>query len=227
MKTPSALAFDSSSNAYVLDTGNSRVEKWIPASLVHESSGTGGTHGEQTIYYTAAANAEAAVCGERPEWAGLPCERRPASQPETSGVPNLPVTTVTYNVLDAPLTSTEVKWSWDRLVKAPGWQCRNVFDGSQGVKVTDVEASDPHVVVYHLEKPNGMFLKQLANVQCAVLVSHPDSVNAKGEWSTPIGTGPFKLNSWKHEQYIDLDRHAGRSLRIRPHSPQASDGRSV
>ena len=108
----------------------------------------------------------------------------------------------------APLTSAEVKWSWERLSKAPGWQCRNVFDGSQGVKVVDVDASDPHVVVYRLEKPNGIFLKQLANIQCAVLVSHPDSVDAQGNWRAPIGTGPFRFNAWKHNQSIELDRFA-------------------
>jgi RHS repeat-associated protein len=134
MKTPSALAFDSASNAFVLDTGNSRVEKWIPASLVHESSGTGGTHGEQTIYYTAGANAEAAVCGERPEWAGLPCERRPASQPETSGVPNLPITTVTYNVWDAPLSSTET-------IAASTRTTTNTYDGAGRPLTSSVSAS--------------------------------------------------------------------------------------
>jgi peptide/nickel transport system substrate-binding protein len=108
----------------------------------------------------------------------------------------------------APLTSAEVKWSWSRLQANPAWQCRNVFDGSQGVKVTDVEASEPRIVIYHLEKPSGLFLKQLANIQCAVLVSHPDSVNAQSQWRAPIGTGPFKLAEWKHDQYVDLDRFA-------------------
>jgi peptide/nickel transport system substrate-binding protein len=108
----------------------------------------------------------------------------------------------------APLTSAEVKWSWSRLQATPAWQCRNVFDGSQGVKVTEVEASEPRVIIYRLEKPSGLFLKQLANVQCGVLVSHPDSVDAQGQWRSPIGTGPFKLAEWKHDQYVDLDRFA-------------------
>lgn len=108
----------------------------------------------------------------------------------------------------APLTSAEVKWSWSRLQANAGWQCRNVFDGSQGVKVTDVEAREPRIVIYRLEKPSGMFLRQLANIQCAVLVAHPDSVDAQGQWRTPIGTGPFKLAEWKHDQSIGLDRVA-------------------
>lgn len=118
----------------------------------------------------------------------------------------------------APLTSTEVKWSWSRLQANPAWQCRNVFDGSQGVKVTDVEAPEPRIVVYRLEKPSGMFLRQLANIQCAVLVSHPDSIDAQGQWRTPIGSGPFKLAEWKHDQSIDLDRVAD----YRPNAAPAS-----
>ncbi|HTA06045.1 MAG TPA: RHS repeat-associated core domain-containing protein, partial [Solirubrobacteraceae bacterium] len=78
-----------------------------PAGLLHETSGTGGTHSRQTIYYTTAANGDVPACGAHPEWAGLPCEKRPDSQPETPGVPNLPVTTVTYNLWDSPLVSTE------------------------------------------------------------------------------------------------------------------------
>jgi RHS repeat-associated protein len=107
MKAPAGLVLDGSDDAYVLDTGNGRVEHWIPASSVHEISGTGGVHGTQTVYYTVGANSQAAACGGHAEWAGLPCQVRRAAQPETGGVPNLPVTTVTYNVWEEPLTSTE------------------------------------------------------------------------------------------------------------------------
>jgi RHS repeat-associated protein len=107
MKIPADLALDAVGDAYVADTGNNRMQKWSPAALVHESSGSGGTHGKQTIYYTAGENSLVAACGEHPEWGGLPCEKRPAAQPETSGVPNLPVTSVTYNLWDEPLVSTE------------------------------------------------------------------------------------------------------------------------
>lgn len=107
MKAPADLVVDPLGNAYVVDTGNYRAEKWVPASTIHESSGSGGTHGTQTIYYTAAANSLTPVCGEHAEWAGLPCETKLAAQPKTSGIPDLPVTVVTYNFWDEPLTATE------------------------------------------------------------------------------------------------------------------------
>ena len=63
-------------NAYVLDNGNDRVEKWtIPVA------GSEGAHDKRTIYYSAAANPTVASCGEHPEWANLPCQTGPAAQP--------------------------------------------------------------------------------------------------------------------------------------------------
>jgi RHS repeat-associated protein len=84
---------------YVTDEGNNRVEEWV--------SNKGGAHTSQTIYYTTAANPTYPACGEHPEWANLACQTQPAKQPETSGLPNLPVTTYTYNIWDEPETTTE------------------------------------------------------------------------------------------------------------------------
>ncbi len=108
VKNPAGLVLDANANAYVLDTGNNRVQEWLPAGSVHESSGTGGTHGMQTIYYTAGTNSHVAACGLHPEWGGMPCETRPAAQPETSGIPDLPVTVATYDIWEDPLISTEM-----------------------------------------------------------------------------------------------------------------------
>jgi peptide/nickel transport system substrate-binding protein len=107
-----------------------------------------------------------------------------------------------------PLTATEVKWTWDRLMAQTGWNCRRTFDGSQGLKVTGVDAPDPRTVVYRLEAPQAIFLKQLANVQCHVLVVHPASVGADGKWRTPIGSGPYKLKEWKRGEFVSLERFA-------------------
>src|SRR3546814_19843618 len=76
------------------------------------------------------------------------------------------------------------------------WKCKSTFAGRSGVTVTAVEAPDPKTVVYRLESPNSLFLKQLANVQCQVLVAHPDSVGADGKWATPVGTGPYARKAW-------------------------------
>jgi YD repeat-containing protein len=105
-KTPLGIAFSTGGTAYVADSANNRIQE-ITAS-------NAAAHDTQTIYYTASANSEYPGCGSHAEWAGLPCQAQPAGQPETSGIPNLPVTTYTYNIWDEPLTTTDVVGSTER-----------------------------------------------------------------------------------------------------------------
>ena len=58
-------------------------------------------------YYTLEEDKEYPECGKHPEWAGLVCETDPAKQPETTGVPNLPVTKTNYNIWNEPETIVE------------------------------------------------------------------------------------------------------------------------
>lgn len=67
----------------------------------------GDAHASQAIYYTALEN-QVEECGERPDLVGLVCQTRPAAQPETSGLPDLPVTTITYDIYLRPTVTTEV-----------------------------------------------------------------------------------------------------------------------
>ncbi len=64
-------------------------------------------HDAKIVYYTSENEAEVASCRNHPEWAGLVCQTLPAKQPETSGIPNLPVTETTYNIFDEPKTAIE------------------------------------------------------------------------------------------------------------------------
>ena len=84
-------------NVYVGDRENNRIQKWVGKTAVHDT---------QTIYYTTAANSKYTKCGEHPEWANLPCQTQPAEQPNTSGLPGIPITTYTYNMYGEP---TQVK----------------------------------------------------------------------------------------------------------------------
>jgi YD repeat-containing protein len=81
--------------AYVLDTGNNRIEKWTPPYA----------HDTQMIYYSVAANSTHPACGEHSEWANLPCQAQPAVQPG-DGL-SLPVKTFTYNLWDEIEKTTE------------------------------------------------------------------------------------------------------------------------
>ncbi len=68
----------------------------------------GDSHDSQTIYYTALTNSKVAACGNHPEWANLICQKKLAKNPETAGVPNPPVTTVTYNLWDENVETAAV-----------------------------------------------------------------------------------------------------------------------
>lgn len=74
-----------------------------------EGSAGKSAHDSQIVYYSQEENKEEGntVCGKHPEWAGLVCKTLSAKRPETTGVPNLPETTTTYNIWDEPETIVE------------------------------------------------------------------------------------------------------------------------
>jgi RHS repeat-associated protein len=97
------VTVNSAGDVYIADAGNSRIERWNPPA-----KGNTGAHNTLNVFYTATPNAIVASCGEHPEWANLPCQTQPLAQPETSGLENLPVNTISeYNTLDEPLTSIQ------------------------------------------------------------------------------------------------------------------------
>ena len=106
---PEGVAVNSAGDVYVVDSGNNRIEEWIPTITGNE-----GAHDTKTIYYTTAANSEYKECGEQPAMANLPCETRPATQPGTSGLPELTTTKYAYNSLNEPVTETETVGSTTR-----------------------------------------------------------------------------------------------------------------
>jgi RHS repeat-associated protein len=75
-------------------------------SQLPESNGSdaGAT---ETVYYVADASSPEDSCDNRPEWFNLPCKIKPAAQPGTSGLPDLPVTTYTYDRYGNVLTAVE------------------------------------------------------------------------------------------------------------------------
>lgn len=109
----------------------------------------------------------------------------------------------------APLTGADVVYSWNRyMTPQSNWRCLGEFDGRNGNKVVSVISPDPDTVVFTLNRPYALFLTMLARTDCGGTgIYHRDSVSADGKWLEPIGTGPFKLGTWKRGQYIDLVRN--------------------
>jgi tripartite motif-containing protein 71 len=101
--SPKGIAVNASDYAYVVDSSNNRIERWMP-----ESNGNIQAHDVKTFYYTAEGESPVTACRNHPEWVNLPCQTEPAAQPGVSGLPELPVTnTISYNMWDEALETTE------------------------------------------------------------------------------------------------------------------------
>ncbi|HEX5310001.1 MAG TPA: RHS repeat-associated core domain-containing protein [Solirubrobacteraceae bacterium] len=180
------------STAYDASTGDV-TETRAPGA--GEGEGGGGTHGVQTIYYTAGVNSQVAACGEHPEWASLTCETRPAAQPETSGLPNLPVTTYTYNMFDDPLTVTETVGSTTRTIEytydAAGRTLTKSVSSSVGTALPAVK--------YEYSSETGELVKESATIEGSEK-SLEAILNKRGEL-TSYTDADGNVAKYKYDQY--------------------------
>ena len=103
LNTPWGLTVDSQGTVKVGEEGNHRLETFKPAA----TTGNPEAHTTKTAYYSSKTESPITACQNRPEYANLLCETYPAAQPGTSGLPELPVTKMSYNVWGAPETTVE------------------------------------------------------------------------------------------------------------------------
>jgi peptide/nickel transport system substrate-binding protein len=122
----------------------------------------------------------------------------------------------------APMTSKEVAWSFAYLMKpSSGFSCRNVYDGSKGLKVLAVRTPDPYTVTFELDRPFELFLTHMVDPRCPLAVLHPSSVDSQGAWIGPVATGPYVFSEWVKGQYSLLKPFAGYRPRPEPSSGAA------
>jgi streptogramin lyase len=108
LRAPTSVTVDPEGKKLTTTTLYNSTTGQITETRAPAGTGGGSAHDTKLIYYTAEANTEGySACGVHPEWAGLVCETLPAKQPESGGLPQLPVTTTTYNIWNEPLVMTE------------------------------------------------------------------------------------------------------------------------
>jgi peptide/nickel transport system substrate-binding protein len=70
--------------------------------------------------------------------------------------------------------------------------------------VQSVTAKDPATVVFRLDKPNAVFLQNLAMFPASIVSPTAVKKHGKAFGDHPVGSGPFKFASWQRDQTIKL-----------------------
>ncbi len=148
---PQGLVFTPAGEAYIADTTNERVQKWIPPT-----AGNNGAHTSQSIYYSAKTEAGVPACENHPEWASLLCQTQAVHQPEIPAMPELAVTTYTYNMWDEPETTTSTSATTTRTES-------DTYDAGGRLKSKEIKSSSGTTlpkVTYEYSTTTGALIKQ-------------------------------------------------------------------
>lgn len=120
LRQPTATIVDAVTGGLQIKSQTSYISS---TGLVKESrmpkSETADAGVSQTVYYTAGFDFGAGAlsdpdCTQRAEWANLPCKTKPAAQPGTAGLPDVPVTTYKYNRLGQVTEEKEIVGNHER-----------------------------------------------------------------------------------------------------------------
>jgi peptide/nickel transport system substrate-binding protein len=85
--------------------------------------------------------------------------------------------------------------------------------------VKEIAAVDAATVRITLNAPSGVFLANLANVICPVVIYPEGEVEKQGGAITkPVGTGPFEFVEWKKDAYLRMKRFKDYVADTRPAS---------
>jgi peptide/nickel transport system substrate-binding protein len=104
-----------------------------------------------------------------------------------------------------PVTADDVVFSLNRIRKPP----QGIVSPRKGLlgSIKDVEATDAHTVVVHLNEPEADFLFQTANPYNVIVprkVVEPLDASGQGMKRTIVGSGPFKLSQAIDGQIYEL-----------------------
>ncbi len=106
-----------------------------------------------------------------------------------------------------PFDAEAAKFSLDRLVFGGEWGPQTAPYRGNFVDVKKLEVVDSKTLMIHLKRPSVVLLRNLA-MFCASIVS-PTAVKKEGRrfGNRPVGTGPYRLHSWKKDVRVTLTRN--------------------
>jgi peptide/nickel transport system substrate-binding protein len=122
---------------------------------------------------------------------------------------------VTFQNSGNPLTSADVKWSWERVMGIQG-NPSFLFDD-----ISSIETPDDETVVVHTSNPDPAFVAKGSSSAFSVLdsktveshggTSGPDAktTDAAEDWLNQhsAGTGPFTMTSYAPESEVDVQKN--------------------
>lgn len=105
----------------------------------------------------------------------------------------------------SPLTSADVKTSWDRIVSPPEGVVsirRSLYE-----PIKSIEAPDPHTVVFRMHYPSASILPEMAHPANFIFAKKYLDQDAHYYKSHVVGSGPFKYKNYVRGSYIELERN--------------------
>jgi len=105
----------------------------------------------------------------------------------------------------SPMTSADVKASFDRIVSPP----EGVVSPRRSyyVAVKSIETPDPYTVVFRLHYPSPSFLSMVANPFNWILAKKYLDQDVRYYKTHEMGTGPFKMKKYVRGGYIEMERN--------------------
>lgn len=105
-----------------------------------------------------------------------------------------------------PFTSADVKFTFENILAKYHPRAKVAF-----ANVASVETPDAYTVVVNMKKPYGPFLEQMTCQDGAILPRHlyegTDILRNPHNTNDPVGTGPFKFQSWTRGDRVVMVRN--------------------